>query len=245
MEIALEAFGLGDKERRFYVAALELGCAPVSAVAARAGIARTQGYDVFARLQERGLLSQMESAEGRMVAAEDPRHLLAEHDRARDRIAEVMPMLQSLYADSSRKPRFRVYDGVEGIQRAMTEALDCPSRQLRGILSMRSLALVPGLQFMDQFIADRLRRAVHLDVIRARSSETDAIWPASDAERRALRFAPGEMDLKMTMFVADTRVVYVSSQKENYGIVIDSLELAEFQRSQFDFLWAQCEAGEG
>ena len=41
----LTALGLNDKERRFYLAALELGSAPVTAIAAWAGVTRTNGYD--------------------------------------------------------------------------------------------------------------------------------------------------------------------------------------------------------
>ena len=49
--------GLHETEARFYLAALELGQAPVRDVAAKAGISRTNAYDVFERLLEQRLVS--------------------------------------------------------------------------------------------------------------------------------------------------------------------------------------------
>ena len=46
----LVQLGLQETEARFYLAALELGPASVRDVAAKAGISRTNAYDVFARL---------------------------------------------------------------------------------------------------------------------------------------------------------------------------------------------------
>jgi len=77
MDTRLQALGLDEKEQRFYLAALELGTAPVTAIAARADVSRTNGYDLVQRLQKRGLLSQIEGEGGvRQVVAEDPSVLM-------------------------------------------------------------------------------------------------------------------------------------------------------------------------
>ncbi|MBE0593235.1 MAG: TrmB family transcriptional regulator, partial [Gemmatimonadales bacterium] len=80
----LAAIGLDDKEQRFYLAALELGSAPVTAVAGRAGVTRTNGYDLLARLERRGLLTQVDGAGGaRQVVPADPEILIREWERTR------------------------------------------------------------------------------------------------------------------------------------------------------------------
>lgn len=45
----LASIGLDEKERRFYLAVLQLGAASVTEIAARAGVTRTNGYDLLAR----------------------------------------------------------------------------------------------------------------------------------------------------------------------------------------------------
>ena len=50
IERALTDIGLHETEVRFYLAALELGQAPMRDIARKAGISRTNAYDVFSRL---------------------------------------------------------------------------------------------------------------------------------------------------------------------------------------------------
>lgn len=238
---ALELLGLDEKEQRFYLAALELGRASVSSVAAKAGVGRTLGYDILQRLQERGFLTHVDGEGGRLVVAEDPRSLLQDFDRKRQAIEDIVPELRSLFAGHASKPRVRVYDGVDGIRRALLETLDCASKTLYGVLSMRELVEVPSIEWMETFIRKRVERGVKLLVVRSAARETEAIWPSSTEQLRELRYAPPELDLSMTMYVSDNKVVYVSSKRENYAIVVDSIDFAKFARMLFYILWKASE----
>ncbi|ETR78071.1 TrmB family transcriptional regulator [Afipia sp. P52-10] len=115
--------------------------------------------------------------------------------------------------------------------------MDCRSKILRGILSMHELLEAPGAEWMDGFIAERLRRGIQLQVIRSPSRESEHIWPSSQDELRELRYAPTSMDLGMTMYLYDERVLYVSSRKENFALVIESPELSALNGAMFDGLW--------
>ncbi len=239
MEAQLQALGLDEKERRFYLAALQLGSASVTEVATRAGVSRTNGYDLLERLERRGLVAQEGEAAGvRRVLPEDPSVLIRDWERKRLMLDELVPELRSLYNGSPRKPRTRIYEGTEGIHRALWETLECRSKVLLGVLSMHELLEVPGSQWMDGFIAERVKRGIRLNVLRSPSRETESIWPSSGDELRELRYAPDDLDLGMTMYIADDKVTYVSSKEENYAMVIESRELASLNRSFFRSLWA-------
>ncbi len=238
MDPRLLSLGLDEKEQRFYLAALELGSASVTAVSARADVSRTNGYDLLQRLQKRGLLSQIEGEGGvKQVVAEDPGVLVREWDRTRTMLDDLVPELRSLLAGPKVRPRIRFYEGIEGIRRAMWETLDCKSKVLRGILSMHELLEVPGAAWMDDFIAERLRRGIQLNVIRSPSRESEHIWPSSHEDLRELRYAPVTMDLGMTMYLYDEKVLYVSSKIENFALVIESPELSALNGAMFDGLW--------
>lgn len=241
MNDRLEALGLDEKEQRFYLAALELGSASVTEVAARAGISRTNGYDLLERLERRGLLAQVEESGGRRVVPEDPSVLIRDWERTRVMLNELVPELRSLYNGTPRKPRTRLYEGKEGIYRALWETLDCHAQPLLGVLSMHQLMEVPGGQWMAAFTAERVKRGIPLHVLRSRSRETDDIWPTSRQEIRELRYAPPDIDLGMTMYIHDDKVTYVSSKEENYALVIESRELALLNRAFFQSLWRQAE----
>jgi len=238
MRDQLEMLGLDEKEQRFYLAALELGSASVTDVATRANVSRTNGYDLLERLERRGLLAQVGEASGvRKVVPEDPSVLIREWDRKRLVLDDLVPELRSLYNGTPRKPRTRLYEGKEGIRRALWETLDCRSRLLLGVLSMHELLEVPGDQWMNGFIAERIKRGVSLHVLRSPARETDAIWPTRVEELRELRYAPPEVDLGMTMYIHDDKVTYVSSKEENYAMVIESRECASLNRTFFQTLW--------
>ena len=88
--------GLHETEVRFYLAALELGQAPMRDIARKAGISRTNAYDVFSRLLVQRLVNEIPHANDRsmLIMAEAPerveraRHLLGRL-RAHARDADV------------------------------------------------------------------------------------------------------------------------------------------------------------
>jgi sugar-specific transcriptional regulator TrmB len=237
LEDKLAALGLDEKEQRFYLATLQLGSAPVTAIAERAGVTRTNGYDLLARLERRGLVAQVASKGVRHVVAEDPVVFISNWERTRTLLDDLVPELKSLFNASDLKPRIRFHEGSDGIWKALWETLDCRSGPLLGILSMSELLDVPGAAAMAQYIAERKRRGLELRVLRSIRRETENIWPTSDEDLRELRYAPPSVDLGMTMYIHDDKVTYLSSKRENYGMVIESRELAALNRSLFGGLW--------
>lgn len=237
IEQNLAAIGLDEKEIRFYLAALQLGAAPVTEVANRANVTRTNGYDILARLEQRGLVSQITGNGARSVVAEDPSVLFRNWDQTRTILQDLVPELRSLFNAAPHKPKIRFYEGPDGIEKVLWGTLECRQKQLLGILSMHELIEVPGMEGMQRFIEERIKRGISLRVLRSRSRETAAIWPASGAEKRELRYAPDNIDLGMTMFIHDDVVSYLSSKKENYGLVIESAEFAALHRAMFEGVW--------
>jgi len=237
IDARLEQLGLNDKEQRFYRAALELGSAPITSVAQRAGVTRTNGYDLLERLVARGMLTERDMAGVRHVVAEDPRVLIGEWDRTRTMLDDLVPELRSLYNGAQFKPRVHYHEGAEGIRRVLWSVLECQSKVIRGILSMSELLEVPGAAEMARFIAERARRGIKLEVLRSQTRETESTWPSSASELRELRYAPEGIDLGMTMFLHDDVVSYISSKTENYAFSIESRELATLNKGIFEVLW--------
>ena len=234
----LGELGLDEKEQRFYLAALQMGSATVTDIATRAGISRTNGYDLLQRLERRGLLSQVQERGARRVVAEDPNVLLETWERTRGLLDSLVPELKSIFNGGLRKPRVRYYEGDTGIRRTLWATLDCQNGPLCGILSMHELLEVPGRKEMKRFIRARVKRKLGLKVLRSHSREIAAIWPTSVAENRELRYVPTAFDFGTTMFIYDNTVSYISSKRESYGLVIESEEHAQLHRGMFEALWA-------
>lgn len=238
VEDQLARLGISGNLFKVYRAAIELGEAPVSEVATRAGLPRTTVYDAVTRLQEHGLIALDDRGSRRFVTALDPSVLLEQAQARRQMLENMMPQLRSLYNQAKGKPNIRFYEGAEGVRTVLRDSLSAESKQLRAIFSMSELVDAPGLDEIDVYRAERIALGIHMKVVRSRSRDTADIWPSSVDELRELRFAPEHMTLSMTALIYDHRVALVSSRRENYGLIIESEEFAALQRTLFDAIWS-------
>ncbi len=238
LERTLVELGLHDTEARFYLAALELGAAPIREVAAKAGISRTNAYDVLSRLEAQGLVASEEGGARNMrVIAASPDRLAEVFENRRRRLEGILPDLRSLHVGGTGRPRVRYYEGLAGIQSVLEDTLLSRSKELMGILSMRDLYEVPGRAWMDQLVRRRIEAGVFLRVVRSRSSDIHGHWRDSAKDLRELRFAPGGFDTTMTTYIYDDTVAIISSRRENFAMTIESAEFAALQRQLFEALW--------
>lgn len=238
LEEALAQIGIHGKRARFYLAALELGEAPIQKLAEKAGITRTTAYDILPRLIRDGLVSRVEKDGRYHIAAEDPKRLLGVLDDRRQRVETILPELRSIYALSTVKPRIRFYEGRDGINAVLYDTLECRSRRLYGILSMADLLEVPGRVEMEKYIALRITKGIHLRVVRSREKEAGPdIWPTSVADLRELRWAPEGAVFTMTTWTYDEKVSIISSRREHFGMIIESPEFSALMMNLFGVLW--------
>ncbi|PWB57567.1 MAG: transcriptional regulator TrmB [Bradyrhizobiaceae bacterium] len=243
----LVQIGLQETEARFYLAALELGQASVRDIAAKAGITRTNAYDVFARLLELGLVTQVGGAASKtmMVGAEPPDQLVELFEARRRRLDALLPELRSLHNRASGKPRVRFYQGLEGIKLVLNDTLTVRDKRLLGILSMRDLFVVPGRTWMNDFVRRRIEAGVFMRVIRSPVKDIANVWPPSAEDLRDVRFASADFVFTMTSYIYNNKVAIISSQQENFAMTIESEEFALMQRNLFEALWASCRAPRG
>ena len=246
LEDELTRLGLDRKEARFYLAALELGQASVRVIAERAGISRTNAYDVLARLLAKRTVTRVERGTSGPnqkfdVIAEDPVRLV-QHVADQRNVAEgILPDLHSIYRGSAVKPRVRLYEGLEGIRTVLYDTLNCRSKHLLGIMSMRDLLDVPGRAETEEYIRQRVKAGVSLRVLRSPEKDVDDIWPSGASDLREVRFTPPGVVFTMTTWVYDEKVAIVSSRRECFGMTIESEEFARMQENLFLTLWAVSE----
>lgn len=240
----LVQIGLQETEAKFYLAALELGQASVRDIAAKAGISRTNAYDVFSRLLEQQLVTQVAGASNRimLVAAEPPVQLTELLDARRRKLDLLLPELRSLHNGASGKPRVRYYQGAEGIKHVLDDTLAARDKHLLGILSMRDLFEVPGRAWMNDFVRRRIDAGVFLRVIRSPVKDIAKVWPQSATDLREVRFASADFVFTMTSYIFDNKVAIISSRRENFAMTIESDEFAMMQRNLFEVLWTSCPA---
>jgi len=233
--------GLRGKIAQFYLAALELGEAPVFTVAKKAGIGRTTAYDLLARLQEDGLVAQVQKAGRTYVIVERPDVLLRTYDEKKRNLDDILPELRSLYGRSISKPKAKYYEGTEGIGNVLYDTLTCRNKQLKAILSAQKWG-EPGITEMAIYTKKRIAAGIRLKALRSPEEKGIAPWPTSDEELREARFAKIAEPFAVTMFIYDEKVAVISSWRDNFGMIIESIEFSRLQETLFDVLWAASDA---
>lgn len=237
VEDTLAKLGIHGKQARFYLASLELGEASVHQVARKAAISRTTAYDVLAKLLHAGLVTQVQKAGRTQVIAEDPARLLHMLDDRRRMLEDILPELRSIFNVSIVKPRIRFYEGLDGIKTVLYDTLTCQSKELLGILSMGDLLEVPGRKEMEDYIARRIAAGISLKVLRSREKDVGDIWPTRTVDLRELRYVPPGLVFTMTTYIYDRKVSFISSRRENFGMIIESEEFANMHENLFRVLW--------
>jgi sugar-specific transcriptional regulator TrmB len=237
-EQQLATLGIEGKLYQTYIAALELGLAPVQSVAAKAGLGRTTAYALLTKLEENGLIRMVTRGKKLHVQAEDPVVFMQRIEMQRQTVVDLIPQLRSLYNHSKSKPEIRFYEGMEGIRTVMWDTLTCRSKLLRGMLSMDELSQSTGLGEFERYIAERVRRGLSLRVLRSEAKDVDGVWPDSAEELRELRYSPPSILLSMSTYIYDDKVAFISSKNENYAMIFQSEEFSRLHESLFEGLWS-------
>lgn len=234
----LVSLGFDNKKARVYVALLELGTAKAQNIAKKAQLERPTTYDILAKLIHEGLVSSFEKRGIRYYIASQPEKIKSRFRELEQRADVIMPQLNAIYASSENKPQIRYYEGIEGIKTVFEDTLTSQNKILHCILSMRDLYAIPGKRFMDYYVQRRIKSGLSIRVIRSKSKEVrKEDWPESQEQKRELRYAPQNMIFSMTTYLYDNKVGLISTQKENFGMIIESKEFYQTMNNLFESLW--------
>jgi len=98
-----------------------------------------------------------------------------------------------------------------------------------------------GADFYREFHQKRVERNIKIKVIwptTQMSIKKEHNFLKNDQELlRELRLAPKNIDFSLGYTIYGNTVRFISSQKENYGFLIESQEMAEMMRRQFEIIW--------
>lgn len=247
LEIDLQKLGLNEKEVKVYLAALELGYAPVQNIAKKAQINRATAYFIIDGLLNRGLMTQIEKDKKTYYAAEDPKGLgviidkkIKDAEEVRGVFKNILPQLESIYNLSIEKPKIRYYEGMEGLQAMRSEFLQVAQKEILGFVSLdQLLKYFPAQE--TELTKKRIEKGIKSRVIYTR--EAGPIEGATDKEAlREARYVPrNKINLATDVSIYGNRVSMVFLREKMGGVIIENHELADTMRAIFELAWEGAE----
>lgn len=243
LERDLFQFGLDKKRAAVYLSLLQLGKAPVQAVAKMARVKRTTVYSILKGLEEDGLVTRAIEGKKQIFVAENPSSMMAQLENKKVALELLLPELNLLYSALPAKPRVRFYEGVEGIKTIFEDTLISRPKEILDFTSLDDLVNVFG-DYMKSYTKRRAAlgiplRGIAIDTPLARKFNTRYYTGANPIAIPNCRFVPADQFVFKTEINIYSNKVAIMSLKEEelVGVIVESAVIADTHRSIFELAW--------
>jgi len=160
----LKEYGLSEKEAKIYLVTLELGSAPASTIARRAGIKRVTAYALLQDLKTKQIAQSIDKGGVTHFQVVDPNTLLKKIEDKYALLKEQLPALVALTDQYSNKPRIQYFEGVVGLKE-LYEDLLTSSEPICAFLGMHVIAPELATYLYDEFLPRRVAKKIKAKVI--------------------------------------------------------------------------------
>jgi len=240
LEKPLEDLGFTDKEAKVYLAMLELGQGSVIDIAGKAGLKRTTVYNLLPEMLQKGLIKVGARKRRRFFFIENLQNLKTETEERLETINSVLPELRAIHNIIPYKPKIIFYEGVGGMKELYQDTLDSLSGgdTILSYTGLEDFFQFMPREYMDWYVAERVRRKIRIRIIVPDSEATKEILPVAEKTLREIKVVK---DPKFR-YSADTEIysnkVALISYRENFmGVIVESKEINQMQRMAFELMW--------
>jgi len=233
----LKQVGLNEKQAKIYLAALELGETTIKEIAKKAEIKRTTIYDLLFEMLESGLIRQtIKGAKKKFIAA-SPEELQLLVQKREALLSQIMPALNSMNNVSKIKPKIRFYEGKTGLAEIYEDTLKYSSEILAFASDDSAKAL--GMDWATRYIRQRVNKKIYYKGIIAQSVLIEKEFATKNQEqlRSAKIIDSKRYPISNEIMIYGHQKIAIISAKDAMGIIIESAEIYQTQKSIFELLW--------
>ncbi len=232
----LKQLGLQDKEITLYMGLLELGEASVLGISKKTGLKRPTTYLIIRALEARGLVSRISKGKKTLFAAQHPKTILTEAELRVKQLQEVIPQFEAMMHRSDDRPRVKIYEGKEALDRAFDDSFVIRGEQL----------FMSNMDIVHDVFARTLQKVAYSTLSPEFSvrelvddSETSKKYKARvSGPYRQVRFLPKAFSPFATdIGIFGNNTIITSGKKEFFSVRIESEEIAGAFRAIFEAMW--------
>jgi sugar-specific transcriptional regulator TrmB len=234
--------GLSVRELSVYKLLLAEGELMASLAAKKAGLIRTNAYDVLNALVKKGIVAYVVRNGKRYFRAAEPEKLLdyldaqrRDLDETKDTIAKMLPQLRPVRAASPR-PVIEIYEGKEGMKTLLSMSVRESLRtgkEILGISVQQQRCRELAGPYHVRWYRDRERHKIKSRYL---MSVQERIIPVKHTRFKVLPKAaknPNEV-----FIFGDVTAQFFFTGGIFTAVVIKNKEITDKHRAYFDFLWS-------
>jgi sugar-specific transcriptional regulator TrmB len=247
MEEFLAEFELSDREVAIYITLLQTGPNTIMNLARETGIKRSTTHNNVEELIKKGLVSQTNYGERRMVVAESPDKLQFLLDQKKFKVQKLEKNLPSVIdqinsmvpeSDARNEVEVKYYDGNSGIELIYEEALS--AKELRSYANVEKIleAFPDNESKFTEYHAKNSELKLWEIVEDSKASRKYA-EKFAEKKRYNYKFTTNAIALSaIDVLIYDGKVGIINIKDGLTGIVITNEEYYENSKAIFDFIWS-------
>jgi len=244
IEKTLEEIGLTKSEIKVYLALLELGSSQTGKIVQKSKAASSKIYEILEKLIQKGLVSYIIKSGIKHFEAAPPERImdyLEEKEKKlndkKNELKNIIPELELKRTLSKYKSEATIYKGLRGVETAFYSCLDImkPGEETLVIGAPTRSSLLN--RFFIKFHKERARRKVKMRIIYNESTKNDLRAKPENLPLSKIKFSPETTPSSVNIY--KDKIIIFPETKEPLLIVIDSKEVAESFRVQFEMQWNQ------
>lgn len=243
-----EKIGLKKEHTSAYLALLEGGVMSAGNLAKRLNVPRSTLYGLLGDLAISGLILQSEKENIKLWQAVDPENIknilndkINSLENVRNNLDNILEKLKSSQKTDFASPKFNYFEGAEEMKIMLKNVLLYDNLHTELCWPVKDIIKVVGEEFLHEFNKKRVRNNIHIRVIWPMDKTSDItkdtfLAPGKEVKRE-VRIAPENVDFSMGYWAYGNKVIFMSSKKENFGFIVESKELRQLLKTQFEILW--------
>lgn len=229
------SLGFTPKEAKVYLACLELGHGSAFQISEKAKLPRSTTYDTLLSLMKKETVIPFLKGSRKRFAVSDPMVLQMRLKKQQHRLQRLMPELQALFLSKSSKLRLRFYEGKQGINIVLKEALE----EADEMISVSNIADIFDKlrEHFPKFSYERARRKIPIRIISRDSSKARERKRLGREELREVKIKDTPIPFRSVFFAWKNKLVLITLQEDLMIVVIESVDIVQTFRAMFEWIW--------
>ncbi len=237
----LKQLGLTKQESDVFLLLLELGASPVSTIALRGRMKRTNLYNILAKLAERGLVTEFLKGRVRYFQATEPHKLLYLQEQQKKKLdqniaslREMLPLFENMKNPSLDKPRVKFYQGSDGIETVLTQIL---AKESFDCYFNPDIVYAVFPYAVQEFLMESAKKKLHIRELVVSGKMAKEYVSHIKNPNHQYKILPNEFQFETDNFIFGNSVVFISYREEQIAVMIESADIARTQRMAFELMW--------
>ena len=248
IEKILSQLGLNEEEISIYLSLLEYGGDTAGNISKKTGLKRSTLYGVLQKMTGKGVIKRTLKHGVRYFSAEKPETLYTQFSKkigglqqAQNDFHNLLPQLNQLSKDKSFKPQIEIFDGINAVKNIMQDVLLYRDLEIYNLWPIKPMIDMLSPEYFRWHNAQRIQNNIFIKVIwpddQVVDIKTHPYMGQGDNHLREIRVIDGKINGQMGYWIYGNKIMFLSSHREAFGFIIESADMVQLQKDQWQILW--------